>query len=69
MKELEELENNEAFFTGLICGIKIFQKKIVAAHKRREHILINNTPYYIQDGRERLQEMLNKIFESEENEL
>lgn len=60
---------NEAFYFGLICGIKIFQQKIVAAHKGREHLMIDNTPYYLQDGRERLQEMLNKIFESEENKL
>lgn len=66
MKELEELEENEAFFTGLICGIRLFQQKIITAHKRREHLMIDNTPYYLQDGRERLQEMLNKVFESEE---
>jgi len=63
---LNELMDNEAFYYGLICGIKIFQQKIITAHKRREHLMIDNTPYYLQDGRERLQEMLNKVFESEE---
>ena len=66
MKELEGLGENEAFNYGLLCGIKIFQQKIIMAHKRREHLMIDNTPYYLQDGRERLQEMLNKVFESEE---
>ncbi|NBJ95701.1 hypothetical protein [Parablautia muri] len=66
---MSDLPENEAFYYGLICGIKLFQQKIVVSHKRGEHILINNTPYYFQDGRERLQEMLNKIFESEENKL
>ena len=61
MKESEELENNEAFITGLICGIKLFQQKIVTAHKRKEHLMIDNMTYYIQDGRERLQERLDRI--------
>lgn len=61
MKELKELENNEAFFTGLICGIRLFQKKIITAHKRKEHIMIDNNVYYVQSGKERLTEMINKI--------
>lgn len=63
MKELEELESNEAFFTGLICGIKLFQEKIVTAHKKREHLMIDGNIYYIQSGRERLQEVMNKILQ------
>lgn len=58
---LKELSDNEAFFTGLICGIRLFQQKIVTAHKRREHIMIDDTSYYIQSGRERLQEAIDKI--------
>lgn len=62
MKEQNELEENEAFFTGLICGIKLFQQKIITAHKRKEHIMIDDgNIYYVQTGRERLQEMLDKI--------
>lgn len=61
LNELEELEENEAFFTGLICGIKIFQQKIVMAHKRREHLMIDGNAYYVQSGRERLQEAIDKI--------
>lgn len=53
--------DNEAFYYGLICGIKIYQKKIIKAHERGEGILIEDTLYYLQDGRERLQEVLEKI--------
>ena len=58
---LNELMDNEAFYYGLICGINIFQQKIITAHKRREHLMIDGNIYYIQTGRERLQEMLDKI--------
>lgn len=61
MKELEELEENEAFFTGLICGIRLFQQKIITAHKRREHLMIDGNVYYVQSGRERLEEAIDKI--------
>ena len=58
---MNDLNDNEAFYYGLICGIKLFQQKIVTAHIRREHIMIDHTLYYIQSGRERLQEMIDKI--------
>ena len=38
---MNELMDNEAFYYGLICGIKIFQQKIITAHKRREHLMID----------------------------
>lgn len=58
---MNDLNDNEAFYYGLICGIKLFQQKVVTAHKRREHIMIDDTLYYIQSGRERLQEVIDKI--------
>lgn len=61
MREVEGLEENEAFYYGLLCGIKIFQQKIVTAHKRREHLMIDGNAYYVQSGRERLQEAIDKI--------
>ena len=57
----KEMMENEAFYYGLICGVKLCQQKIVTAHKRREHIMIGNTLYYLQDGRERLQEMIERV--------
>ena len=50
---MNELMDNEAFYYGLICGIKIFQQKIITAHKRREHLMIDGNVYYVQSGRER----------------
>lgn len=60
---MNDLIENDAFYYGLICGIKLFQQKIVTAHKRREHLIIDDNIYYIQSGRERLQEMMNKILQ------
>lgn len=54
---------NEAFYYGLTCGVKLYQQKIITAHERGEGILIGDTLYYIQDGRERLMEMLDRICE------
>lgn len=58
---MNELMDNEAFYYGLICVINIFQQKIITAHKRREHLMIDGNVYYVQSGRERLQEMIDKI--------
>lgn len=58
---MNDLSENEAFYYGLICGIKIFQQKIVTAHKRREHLMIDGDIYYVQSGRERLEEAIDKI--------
>lgn len=58
---MNDLIENEAFYYGLICGIKIYQQKIVTAHKKREHLMIDGNIYYIQSGRERLEEAIDKI--------
>lgn len=58
---MNDLIENEAFYYGLICGIKIFQQKIIMAHKRSEHLMIDGNVYYVQSGRERLQEAIDKI--------
>jgi hypothetical protein len=52
---------NEIFCTGVTVGIQIHQDRVVEAHKRREPLVIGDTIYYLQDGRERLQEMIDKI--------
>lgn len=54
---------NEAFFIGMTLGISIYQQKVIAAHKRREALKIGDNLYYLQDGRERLQEFLEKVCE------
>lgn len=52
---------NEAFTSGIIVGIGLQQQQIVAAHKRKVPLKIGDTLYYLQDGRERLEEFLEKI--------
>lgn len=58
---MSESMENEAFFIGVAVGIGLYQQKVIAAHKRKEALRIGDTVYYLQDGRERLQEMLEKV--------
>lgn len=58
---LKESRESEAFCNGVIVGINIHQQKVVAAHDRKELLKIGNELYYIQDGRERLQDVIEKI--------
>lgn len=60
---MNDLMENEAFFYGVVLGISLYQQKVVTAHKRKEHLRIGDTVYYLQDGRERLQEMMEKVCE------
>ena len=52
---------NEAFCTGVAVGIGLYQAKVIAAHERKEHLKIGDNLYYLQDGRERLQDFFEKI--------
>lgn len=54
---------NEIFFKGVITGISLHQQKVITAHKRKEPLRIGDNLYYLQDGRERLQEFLEKVCE------
>lgn len=58
---MEELMENEAFCMGVSVGINIFQQRVIEAHKRKESLRIADNLYYIQSGRERLEEFLEKI--------
>lgn len=58
---MSDLVENEAFYSGVIVGISLFQQKVMEAHKRKEALRIGDTVYYLQDGRERLQEMMEKV--------
>ena len=60
---MDELLGNEAFCTGVAVGVKIFQNKIIAAHKRKEPIKVGDELFYLQSGRERLQDVIDKICE------
>ncbi len=52
---------SEAFGYGIVVGIKLHQQEVVSAHKRKEPVKIGDTLYYVQDGRERLEEVLDRI--------
>ena len=52
---------NEAFCTGVTVGVAIHQQIIVTAQKRKEPLKIGDELYFIQSGRERLQEIMEKI--------
>ena len=55
------LLENEAFCIGVSVGINLYQQKVVSAHERKEHLKIGDNLYYLQSGRERLAEVLEKI--------
>ena len=58
---MSELMENEAFCTGITVGINIYQQKVIMAHNRKEPIKICEELYFLQNGKERLQEMIEKI--------
>jgi hypothetical protein len=58
---MRELQESEAFCVGVAFGLDLYQQKVIAAHERGQSLLINEELYYIQSGRERLQEAIDKI--------
>lgn len=58
---LKELMESEAFCSGVAVGINLHQQKVVMASERKEPLKIGDELYYVQPGRERLQEMIDKI--------
>lgn len=50
-----------AFCNGVAVGISLYQRMILAAHGKKKPFKIGEDLYYIQSGRERLAEMLDKI--------
>lgn len=52
---------NEAFCLGVAVGINIFQQNIIKSFQNKEPIIIGEEIYYVQDGRERLKEMIDEI--------
>lgn len=57
-KELMESNN---FHNGILFGFILYQIIVISAHANKEPLMIGDTLYYLQDGRERLQEFLEKI--------
>lgn len=58
---MKDLPENKAFGVGLNVGINLYQQKIISAHERKEPLKVGDTLYYVQDGRERLAEMIEKV--------
>ena len=58
---MTEILEIKVFFTGLVVGISLYQGKVVSAHEKREPLKIGEKLYYLQDGRERLQEAIDKM--------
>lgn len=58
---MEKLMESEVFCNGVAVGISLQQQKVVSASKHREPLQIDGELYYVQDGRERLKEMIEKI--------
>lgn len=58
---MNDLLDNEAFSIGVATGISLYQNKVVTAHDRKEPLKIGDKIYYLQSGKERLQEMIDKI--------
>lgn len=58
---LAELLENETFCSGVGVGISLYEQKVIAAHERKAPLKIGDNLYYVQDGRERLAEMLGRI--------
>ncbi len=49
------------FCNGIVVGICLYQMAVVTAHEKKIPLKIGDKLYYIQDGRERLQEVIEKI--------
>lgn len=58
---MNELLENDAFFMGVKFGIDLYQQRILETHRKRQPLMINGDLYYLQSGRERLEEMIDKI--------
>ena len=58
---MDGIFESQAFSNGVAVGINLNQQKVIMAHENNEAIKINGELYYIQSGKERLQEMIDKM--------
>lgn len=58
---MDDLMNSKEFCTGVSVGISLYQNMVIRANEQKEPLMIGDSLYYIQSGRERLQEFLEKI--------
>lgn len=58
---MKELMESEAFCCGVAVGINLHQQKVVMVSERKKPLKIGDELYYVQNGRQRLKEMIEKI--------
>lgn len=58
---MKELLKDESFCRGLNTGLHLYQQKILIACERKEPLIIDGNLYYLQSGKERLAEFIEKI--------
>lgn len=58
---MKELMESEAFCSGVAVGINLHQQKVVIASESKKPLKIGEELFYVQNGRERLQEMIEKV--------
>ncbi len=58
---MKELLKDDAFSTGVICGLLLYQQKVIAAHKAKIPLKIEDELYYLESGRERLERAIDEI--------
>ena len=58
---MNELTENQAFTNGIIVGIGLCEQRIITTHEKKMPLAIGDKLYFIQDGKERLEEVLNDI--------
>lgn len=58
---MDESTEKQVFANGIVVGICLHQEKVIAAHMRKEPVKIGDKLYFIQDGKERLEQVLNDI--------
>lgn len=52
---------SEVFCTGVSVGINLYQQKVIMAAKDKLPLKIGDDLYYVQNGRDRLAEMIDKV--------
>lgn len=52
---------NQAFVNGIIVGVNLHQQRVIATHEHREPLLIGDNLFYLENGKERLDRILNEI--------
>ena len=58
---MNELLKSNEFHIGLTMGINICQRMILNANERNEPLVIDNKLYYILDGDQALQQMIDTV--------